>query len=216
MIAQMDGLDYYVGGNATINMVFDRYMSTKYNFRATTQLHLHVYVQILYEKKLITYPRTDIRYLIEDMIVSTVNNILGKNDFDTKRLKVVFNSKKVTDHHAIIPTIASLKEEISELPFSEAKIYLLILDKFHDSVGYHLVENTIKIVAEIDGFTFTTSGKVVKDEGFSKYLKEYKAKKDEDMEFHDVGIGDVLEIKTKDIKEKYTQPPKYFTEDTTD
>lgn len=172
------------------------------------------YAQSLYEKKLITYPRTDSRCLTEDMIVSTVNNILGKNDFDTKRLKVVFNSKKVTDHHAIIPTIASLQEDISELPLSEAKVYMLISDKFHASVGYPLVENTTKIVAEFDGFTFTTSGKIVKDEGFSKYLKEYKAKKDEDMELPDVSIGDALEIKAKDIKEKYTQPPKHFTEDT--
>ena len=52
------------------------------------------YAQSLYEKKLITYPRTDSRYLTEDMITSTVNNILGKNDFDTERIKVVFNSKK--------------------------------------------------------------------------------------------------------------------------
>jgi len=57
------------------------------------------YAQSLYEKKLITYPRTDSRCLTEDMITSTVNNILGKNDFDTGRIKVVFNSKKVTDHH---------------------------------------------------------------------------------------------------------------------
>ncbi len=57
------------------------------------------YAQSLYEKKLITYPRTDSRCLTEDMIVSTVNNILGKNDFDTERIKTVFNSKKVTDHH---------------------------------------------------------------------------------------------------------------------
>ncbi|EMD15855.1 hypothetical protein HMPREF9943_01874, partial [Eggerthia catenaformis OT 569 = DSM 20559] len=56
------------------------------------------------------------------MIVSTVNNILGKNDFDTGRIKTVFNSKKVTDHHAIIPTISSLKEDVSELPPSEAKV----------------------------------------------------------------------------------------------
>ncbi|HDV4123975.1 MULTISPECIES: DNA topoisomerase 3 [Enterococcus] len=172
------------------------------------------YAQSLYEKKLITYPRTDSRCLTEDMIVSTVNNILGKNDFDTKRLKVVFNSKKVTDHHAIIPTIGSLQEDVSELPLSEAMVYMLISDKFHASVGYPLVENTTKIVAEFDGFTFTTSGKVVKDKGFSKYLKEYKSKKEEDTILPSVSIGDVLKIKEKDIKEKYTQPPKHFTEDT--
>ena len=171
------------------------------------------YAQSLYEKKLITYPRTDSRCLTEDMITSTVNNILGKNDFDTERIKVVFNSKKVTDHHAIILTISSLKEDVSELPLSEAKVYFLISDKFHASVGYPLIENTTKIVALFDGFEFTSSGKVIKDEGFSKYLKEYKSKKSEDAVLSDVSVGYVLSIENKEIKEKFTQPPKHFTED---
>lgn len=172
------------------------------------------YAQSLYEKKLITYPRTDSRCLTEDMIVSTVNNILGKNDFDTERIKVVFNSKKVTDHHAIIPTVSSLSEDLSGIPESEAKVYRLISDKFHASVGYPLVESTTKIVAEFNGFEFTSSGKVIKDEGFIKYLKEYKSKQSEDAVLPDLSVGDVLSIENKEIKEKFTQPPKHFTEDT--
>lgn len=172
------------------------------------------YAQSLYEKKLITYPRTDSRCLTEDMIVSTVNNILGKNDFDTERIKVVFDSKKVTDHHAIIPTVSSLSEGLSGIPESEAKVYRLISNKLHASVGYPLIENTTKIIASFDGFEFTSSGKVIKDEGFSKYLKEYKSKKSEDAVLPDVSIGDVLSIENKEIKEKFTQPPKHFTEDT--
>lgn len=172
------------------------------------------YAQSLYEKKLITYPRTDSRCLTEDMIVNTINNILGKNDFDTERIKIVFNSKKVTDHHAIIPTISSLKADVSELPLSEAKVYWLISDKFHASVGYPLVENTTKIVAEFDGFEFTSTGKVIKNEGFTKNLKEHKAKKNEEIELPDVKVGDVISVENKEIKEKFTQPPKHFTEDT--
>ena len=172
------------------------------------------YAQSLYEKKLITYPRTDSRCLTEDMIISTVNNILGKNDFDTERIKVVFNSKKVTDHHAIIPTISSLSEDISKLPESEAKVYRLISNKLHAGVGYPLIENTTKIVAEFDGFEFTSTGKVIKEEGFTKYLKEYKPKKNEDNVLPDVSIGDVLSIENKEIKEKFINPPKHFTEDT--
>lgn len=172
------------------------------------------YAQSLYEKKLITYPRTDSRCLTEDMITSIVNNILGKNDFDTGRIKTVFNSKKVTDHHAIIPTVSSLSEDLSSIPESEARVYRLISNKLHASVGYPLIENTTKIVAEFDGFEFTSSGKVIVDEGFTKYLREYKAKKDEDMELPDVSIGDVLSVENKEIKEKFTQPPKHFTEDT--
>lgn len=171
------------------------------------------YAQSLYEKKYITYPRTDSRYLTEDMIVSTINNILGKNDFDTERIKIVFNSKKVSDHHAIIPTVSSLSKDISYLPESEAKVYGLILNKLNASVGYPLVENTTKIVAIFDSFEFTNTGKVIKDEGFTKYLKEYTSKKSEDTIFPNVNIGDELEIKEKNIKEKYTTPPKHFTED---
>ena len=170
------------------------------------------YAQSLYEKKLITYPRTDSRCLTEDMITSTVNNILGKNDFDTGRIKVVFNSKKVTDHHAIIPTVSSLSEDLSSIPESEAKVYRLIFNKLHASVGYPLIENTTKIVATFDGFEFTSSGKVIVDEGFTKYLKEYMSKKNEEPVLPEINVGDVLEIKEKEIKEKYTQAPKHFTE----
>ena len=172
------------------------------------------YAQSLYEKKLITYPRTDSRCLTEDMITCVINNILGKNDFDTERIKIVFNSKKVTDHHAIMPTISSLKDDISALPESEEKLYRFITNKLHASVGYPLVENTTKIVAEFDGFEFTSSGKVIIDEGFTKYLKEYKTKKTEDTLLPGVKVGEVFEIRSKEVKEKYTSPPKHFTEDT--
>ena len=172
------------------------------------------YAQSLYEKKLITYPRTDSRCLTEDMITGMINNILGKNDFDTQRIKAIFNSSKVTDHHAIIPTVSSLSEDLSSIPESEAKVYRLISNKFHASVGYPLIENTTKIVAESDVFEFTSTGKVMKEEGFTKYLKEYKSKKNEDTLLPDVNVGDVLEVKDKEIKEKYTKPPKHFTEDT--
>ena len=175
------------------------------------------YAQSLYEKKLITYPRTDSRYLTTDMIISTVNNILGKNDFDTERVKVIFNSAKVTDHHAIIPTVSSLKEDISALPESEVKVYRLISNKLHASVGYPLIENTTKIVAvyesQGDVFDFKATGKVIADEGFTKYLKEYKPKKNEEPVLPDVNVGDVITIENKEIKEKYTQSPKHFNED---
>ncbi|HHJ7123684.1 DNA topoisomerase 3 [Streptococcus agalactiae] len=172
------------------------------------------YAQSLYEKKLITYPRTDSRCLTEDMITGTINNIIGKYDFDTGRIKTVFNSKKVTDHHAIIPTASSMNEDLASLPESELKVYELVLNKLHASVGYPLIENTTKIVAEFDSYEFTSSGKVIEDEGFTKYLKEYKSKKNEDMVLPDVRIGDILSVENKEIKEKYTSPAKHFTEDT--
>ncbi|HBE8452411.1 TPA: DNA topoisomerase 3 [Clostridioides difficile] len=171
------------------------------------------YAQSLYEKKLITYPRTDSRCLTEDMITSTINNIIGKYDFDTDRIKTVFNTKKVTDHHAIIPTASSMNEDLSSLPESELKVYELVLNKLHASVGYPLIENTTKIIAKFDGFEFTSSGKVIVDEGFTKNLKEYTKKKNEDTVLPYVKIGDSLDIKDKEIKEKCTSPAKHFTED---
>lgn len=172
------------------------------------------YAQSLYEKKLITYPRTDSRCLTEDMITGTVNHILGRNDFDTERIKVIFNSKKVSDHHAIIPTVSSLNEDLSGIPESEANVYNLISNKLHASVGYPLIESTTKIVATFDSFDFTSTGKVITDDGFTKYLKEYKTKNSDEAELPMVNTGDVLEVKGKEIKEKYTKPPKHFTEDT--
>ena len=172
------------------------------------------YAQSLYEKKFITYPRTDSRCLTEDMITSTVNNILGKNDFDAGRIKTVFNSKKVTDHHAIIPTISSLQKDLSKLPESEAKVYRLILNKLHASLGYPLKESLTKVVAEVEGFSFICTGKVITEEGFTKYLKEYKAKKSEELVLPSLAIGDILHLGSSELREKYTAAPKHYTEDT--
>ena len=171
------------------------------------------YAQSLYEKKLITYPRTDSRYLTEDMITSLVNNILGKNDFDTDRIKVIFNSKKVTDHHAIIPTASASIEEFENLPESEKRVFKLIENKLHASFAYPLKEKLTKIITEFDSFEFTTKGKTVIDEGFTKHLKDYKPKDKKDNPLPIVNPGDEFSIKGKIIKEKYTQPPKPYTEE---
>lgn len=171
------------------------------------------YAQSLYEKKLITYPRTDSRYLTEDMITSLVNNILGKNDFDTDRIKVIFNTKKVTDHHAIIPTASASIEEIESLPESEKRVFKLIKNKLHASFSYPLKEKLTKIIAEFDSFEFITKGKTVIDGGFTKYLEDYKPKDKKDNPLPIVNPGDEFSIKEKTIKEKYTQPPKPYTEE---
>lgn len=148
------------------------------------------------------------------MITNAVNNILGKNDFDTNRIKVIFNTSKVTDHHAIIPTVSSLQEDISKLPESEAKVYQLIFNKFHASVGYPLVESTTKISANVDDNIFTNTGKLIVEEGFMKYLKEYKTKKKEEDILPNVGIGEVLNVENTEVRVKYTTPTKSYTEDT--
>ena len=146
------------------------------------------------------------------MVTNTINHIIGKNDFDTKRIKVVFNSKKVTDHHAIIPTVSSMSEDILTLPESELKIYRLISNKLHASMGYPLIENTMKVVADIQGYEFSSKFKTVINDGFTQYLKEYKAKKNEDVVITDIHEHDILKVHGKEIKEKYTTPPKHFSD----
>lgn len=172
------------------------------------------YAQSLYEKKYITYPRTDSRYLTVDMIESTVNNIIRNNDFDTERIKVVFNSEKVTDHHAIIPTVSSMSSDISKLSEEDKNVYALILNKLYASFSYPLIENTIKIIANFDTCVFTSFIKKIEDVGFTKYLKSYSSNENKEKMFPDVKIGDFLVIKKKETKEKFTKPPDHFTEDT--
>lgn len=168
--------------------------------------------QSLYEKKYITYPRTDSRYLTEDMLDSIVNGIIGMNDFDESRLKIVFNSKKVSDHHAIIPTVSSLTKNISRLSEEERQVYCLIGNKLHASVGYPLVEEKRKIIAQIEDFTFVKSWKVIVDEGFTRYLRAFQHPIN-DQSFPDLNVGDVISVHKKEIKEKYTKPVQHFTEE---
>ena len=168
--------------------------------------------QSLYEKKYITYPRTDSRCLTEDMLDSIVNGIIGMNDFDESRLKMVFDSKKVSDHHAIIPTVSSLTKNISRLSEEERQVYCLIGNKLHASVGYPLVEEKRKIIAKIEDFTFVKSWKVIVDEGFTRYLRAFQHPIN-NQSFPDLNVGDVISVHKKEIKEKYTKPVQHFTEE---
>lgn len=171
------------------------------------------YAQSLYEKKFITYPRTDSRYLTIDMIDNIINNVFSGKDFNKDRIKVVFNSSKVTDHHAIIPTISSLKEDVCILPESEEKVYKLILNKFYSSMGYPLIQNTTKILYEFNGFNFKITGNEIISEGFTTYLKEYK-KNTEIILLPSIEKGQEFRLVGKNIDENYTKPPKQYTEDT--
>ena len=169
--------------------------------------------QSLYEKKMLTYPRTDSRNLTIDMVTNTVNGILGKYDFDTNRMKVVFDSSKVTDHHAIIPTISSIEKGVQGLSDEEKNVYDLVTAKLHASMGYPLVEQTTKVMAVFEDFEFTNSGKVIVEEGFTKYIKQY-AKKKEEVILPKIEANESYEIQGREIKEKFTNPPKHYTEDT--
>lgn len=171
------------------------------------------YTQSLYEKKLVTYPRTDSRHLTQDMVESITNGLLAEDDYDSARIQVVFNSAKVSDHHAIIPTASSVEADLSGLSSGEEKVYRLISDKFHSSFGFPLIENTTKVIVNVGEAEFTCSGKVVEDDGFTKFLKEYKKSSDA-ATLPSVNTGDILHVDSKEVKEKYTSPPAKYTEDT--
>lgn len=172
------------------------------------------YAQGLYEKKLITYPRTDSRFLTDDM-VSSVKAYVDSfgNDFDEKNFKSIFNSKKVEDHHGIIPTSGSLKFDTRSLQASEEKVFELIKAKLLAARSGNLITENTKVICDVEGYEFTSRGTVVIDEGFTKYLTSYTKKK-EDKVLPRLNKGDSLRIEDKKINEKYTNPPKAYTEDT--
>lgn len=172
------------------------------------------YAQGLYEKKLITYPRTDSRFLTDDM-VSSVKAYVDSfgNDFDEKNFKSIFNSKKVEDHHGIIPTSGSLKFDTRSLQASEEKVFELIKAKLLAARSGNLITENTKVICDVEGYEFTSRVTVVIDEGFTKYLTSYTKKK-EDKVLPRLNKGDSLRIEDKKINEKYTNPPKAYTEDT--
>lgn len=162
-----------------------------FGYSANDTLNL---AQGLYEKKLITYPRTDSRYLTEDMV------------------NTIFNSSKVTDHYAIIPTISGIGKA-KDLSDKESKIYNLIKNKLLASCSDNLKESSRKIRYEYDKFNFNASGKTVIDEGYTKYLKIY-GKQRQENELPDVKTGDNIKLTSKNISEKFTKAPSHYNEDT--
>src|SRR5699024_10230328 len=172
------------------------------------------YAQSLYEKKLITYPRTDSRFLTDDM-VSSVKAYVDSfgNDFDERNFKSIFDSNKVQDHHAIIPTSEYLNFDTSSLLGSEEKVFEFIKVKVLAARSGNLITENTKVICDVEGYEFTSRGTVVIDVGYTKYLTSY-IKKKEDKLLPRLDKGDRLKVKDKKINEKYTNPPKAYTEDT--
>ena len=173
------------------------------------------YAQSLYEKKMLTYPRTDSRYLTEDM-KDTVKALLTglEPDFrlNNENYNLIFKNEKVSDHYAIIPTGNSLRKNPSEIPESERKIYELVVFKLLMACSDDLTESITKISYKIEKYEFSANGKVIINQGFTKYLKELNNKKTY-SNLHDIKENDKFEVIGSEVKEKYTKPPKYFTED---
>ena len=196
-----------------------------YGFTAQQTLDL---VQSLYEKKLLTYPRTDSQFITDDM-ESTVRQVIGivcrkvpvldglSHDPDIRRIT---NNAKVTDHHAIIPTAQLEKQDISALPESEQKILRLVAMRLLSATGEkHTYEET-SVTLSCEGYVFSAKGKTVVQEGWKAVEQRFKAtlkskEKDEpEKMLPAVSEGDVLDAVSASVTEHFTTPPKQYTEDT--
>ena len=173
------------------------------------------YVQSLYEKKLCTYPRTDSRYLTDDMadgvnaIVICSAGICDEAAPSVVLPKQICNSKKVSDHHAIIPTLVAGETDIGTLPIGEREIIKLIAKQMLRSVSEsYRFRETVAVLSCGDNI-FTTKGKVVENIGW----KAYSEKEQTDKVLPELADGDELKVASSEIKEGTTKPPSHFTED---
>ena len=196
-----------------------------YSFTAQQTLDL---VQSLYEKKLLTYPRTDSQFITDDMegtarqvidiICRKVSIFDGiRHDPDMKR---IINNAKVTDHHAIIPTVQLEKQDLFELPQSEQKVLSLVGMRLLAATGEkHIYDETL-ITLSCEGYDFKTKGKTVVQEGWKtieqRFKDSLKTKDKEDPEkvLPAVNENDILSPVSASVTEHYTTPPKPYTEDT--
>ncbi len=181
------------------------------------------YAQSLYEKKYITYPRTDSRFLTEDMesgIPVLANATAGFFMPTTDGLAIntaqVIDNSKVSDHHAIIPTMNTKELDVQGLPIGERETLLLIAIRLLVSVGdAHRYSETV-ITAKCGESVFTAKGKTVTQDGFKAMQKLYKgeqSKEEKDQALPKIDQGDTFTAKAE-IKEGKTSPPKHFTDDT--
>ena len=173
------------------------------------------YLQALYEKKLCTYPRTDSRYLTDDMeasvpaLFSAAAVIAAPEEVSGVNAKQVCNSAKVSDHHAIVPTVSAGKTDISGLPLGEREILRLVALGFLRAVSepYRYAETTV--VLECGGNSFTAKGKTVLSPGWKVYEKA-----ETDNALPELAEGQTLTVSTATVKSGKTSPAKHYTEDT--
>ena len=188
------------------------------------------YLQSLYEKKLCTYPRTDSRYLTGDMadslpvLVDLVANAMPfrKGIAITCDPQTVINDKKVTDHHAVIPTRNLKDADLSALPAGEKVVLELVALRLMCAVAKpHIYSETV-VIAACAGGEFTTKGKTVKHPGWKALEDAYRAKM-KDTEPKKEGVekalpelteGQTLSVSAAIVKEGKSSPPQHFTEDT--
>ena len=188
------------------------------------------YTQSLYEKKLVTYPRTDSQYLSDDMegtaknvIEAIFNSLLfEQNIMFNPDIKRILNSKKVTDHHAIIPTMEIIKQDLKAIPESEMKILSLCANRLLCATGEKHIYNSTKAVITCNNTVFKVSGKEVWKNGWKEFedffknsykTAEDKSDAEEEKKLPELHEGMMIAVEQTKVSEHFTQPPKHYTED---
>ena len=188
------------------------------------------YTQSLYEKKLVTYPRTDSQYLSDDMegtaknvIEAIFNSLLfEQNIMFNPDIKRILNSKKVTDHHAIIPTMEIIKQDLKAIPESEMKILSLCANRLLCATGEKHIYNSTKAVITCNNTVFKVSGKEVWKNGWKEFedffknsykTAEDKSDAEEEKKLPELHEGMMIAMEQTKVSEHFTQPPKHYTED---
>ena len=182
------------------------------------------YAQSLYEKRLITYPRTDSRFLTEDMAASLPGLVTDTGKaFAVKEplpihVQQVINGSKVTDHHALLPTKSMANADLAALPAGERNVLRLIAARLLCAVGepHRYAETTLTTICA--GEEFSAKGKVVLSEGWKtverKMLGDLLGKQKEAVVLPDVQEQSQCSVAGAELKEGQTSPPKPYTEDT--
>ena len=187
------------------------------------------YAQSLYEKKLLTYPRTDSRYLTGDMAetASVVLHLAARvPPFDAcpeffPDVAALVNDKEVSDHHALIPTLELEKADVPALPVGERNILLLVCCKLLCAAAEPFVYEAVTATFDCGGHTFTAKGKQVLSQGWRTIQEVFRSSLKEKPEDEDaVGVlpalteGQAFEPVAASVTEHFTSPPKPYTEDT--
>ena len=182
------------------------------------------YAQSLYEKRLITYPRTDSRFLTEDMaaslpgLVTDTGKAFAVEEPIPIHVQQVINGSKVTDHHALLPTKSMATADLAALPAGERNVLRLIAARLLCAVGepHCYAETTLTTICA--GEEFSAKGKMVLSEGWKamerKMLGELLGKQKEVAALPDVQEQSQCRVAGAELKEGQTSPPKSYTEDT--